>query len=67
LELKIYSIIISNPPEKFGVGLIGKLMVEFGISYVGTFLIAGVVLALQSKMYSAKRVFPVGGRLPPEL
>jgi hypothetical protein len=50
-----------------GVGLIGKLVVEFGTSCVGVFPTSEAVQVLRSKMNSAKRVFLRGGCLSPQL
>jgi hypothetical protein len=54
----------SSPQDRFGVNLVGKLMVELGINRFKIFLPAGTVYALRSKMYSVKRVFPRRGVFP---
>jgi hypothetical protein len=50
---------VLNPQDRFGVGLIEKLVVKFGISCVGIFPLAEAIHVLRSKTYSSKSIYPI--------
>jgi hypothetical protein len=56
---------VSDPQDRFGVSLDGKLIIEFDINCVGIFPLAEAVQALRPKPNSAKLcVFPGMGVFP---